>query len=165
MRNQKILYYRPTRCDSQKLKALFSPLKMPVQDPTKVSKVVVHPLVLLSVVDHFNRMGKVGNVKRVVGVLLGSNRQGVLDVSNSFAGQFTRINQFLKVANIPRACQAVICEFGHLESKSGSESRHLESESRRIRTTSIFLNPNPDPVTSNPNPERTQLVTEGPRWQ
>ena len=59
---------------------------MPVQDPTKVSKVVVHPLVLLSVVDHFNRMGKVGNVKRVVGVLLGSNRQGVLDVSNSFAG-------------------------------------------------------------------------------
>ena len=61
---------------------------MPVQDPNKVTKVVVHPLVLLSVVDHFNRMGKVGNMKRVVGVLLGSNRQGVLDVSNSFAGMF-----------------------------------------------------------------------------
>ena len=59
---------------------------MPVSDPSKISKVVVHPLVLLSVVDHFNRMGKVGNAKRVVGVLLGSNRQGVLDVSNSFAG-------------------------------------------------------------------------------
>ena len=57
-----------------------------VKIPTKVEKVVVHPLVLLSVVDHFNRMGKVGNVKRVVGVLLGSNRQGVLDISNSFAG-------------------------------------------------------------------------------
>ena len=57
-----------------------------VKIPTKVDKVVVHPLVLLSVVDHFNRMGKVGNVKRVVGVLLGSNRQGVLDISNSFAG-------------------------------------------------------------------------------
>ena len=53
----------------------------------KLEKVVVHPLVLLSVVDHFNRMGKVGNVKRVVGVLLGSNRQGILDVSNSFAGK------------------------------------------------------------------------------
>ena len=52
-----------------------------------VSKVVVHPLVLLSVVDHFNRMDKVGNIKRVVGVLLGSTRQGVLDVSNSFAGK------------------------------------------------------------------------------
>ena len=60
---------------------------MPVQDPHKLSKVVIHPLVLLSVVDHFNRMGKVGNVKRVVGVLLGSHRQGVLDVSNSFAGE------------------------------------------------------------------------------
>ncbi|KAI8790329.1 26S proteasome non-ATPase regulatory subunit 7-like [Biomphalaria glabrata] len=57
-------------------------------DHHKISKVVVHPLVLLSVVDHFNRMGKVGNVKRVVGVLLGSNRQGILDVSNSFAVPF-----------------------------------------------------------------------------
>ena len=61
--------------------------KEPVLKALKVDKVVVHPLVLLSVVDHFNRMGRVGNVKRVVGVLLGSNRQGVLDVSNSFAGE------------------------------------------------------------------------------
>lgn len=54
-----------------------------------VNKVIVHPLVLLSVVDHFNRMGKIGNQKRVVGVLLGCWRQkGVLDVSNSFAGKF-----------------------------------------------------------------------------
>lgn len=51
------------------------------------NKVVVHPLVLLSVVDHFNRMDKIGNQRRVVGVLLGSWRaKGVLDVSNSFAG-------------------------------------------------------------------------------
>lgn len=51
------------------------------------NKVVVHPLVLLSVVDHFNRMDKLGNQKRVVGVLLGSWRtNGILDVSNSFAG-------------------------------------------------------------------------------
>ena len=62
---------------------------MPSLDAPKVSKVVVHPLVLLSVVDHFNRMDKVGNVKRVVGVLLGSNRSGQLDVSNSFAGGYT----------------------------------------------------------------------------
>lgn len=54
----------------------------------KIKKVVVHPLVLLSVVDHFNRMGKVGNQKRVCGVLLGSLRQNVLDVSNSFALPF-----------------------------------------------------------------------------
>jgi len=61
---------------------------MPTTD-LPVSKVVVHPLVLLSVVDHFNRMGKIGNQKRVVGVLLGSWRaKGVLDVSNSFAVPF-----------------------------------------------------------------------------
>jgi len=51
----------------------------------KIEKVVVHPLVLLSVVDHFNRMGKIGNSQRVVGVLLGSLKNKVLDVSNSFA--------------------------------------------------------------------------------
>lgn len=54
-----------------------------------VSKVVVHPLVLLSVVDHFNRMGKIGHQDRVVGILLGSwKEKGVLDVSNSFAVPF-----------------------------------------------------------------------------
>ncbi|XP_050732248.1 26S proteasome non-ATPase regulatory subunit 7-like isoform X1 [Eriocheir sinensis] len=54
-----------------------------------VSKVVVHPLVLLSVVDHFTRMTKIGSTRRVVGVLLGSWRaRGVLDVSNSYAVPF-----------------------------------------------------------------------------
>ena len=53
-----------------------------------IDKVVVHPLVLLSVVDHFNRIGKTGNVQRVVGVLLGSRRNKILDISNSFAGNF-----------------------------------------------------------------------------
>lgn len=53
------------------------------------TKVIIHPLVLLSVVDHYTRMSKIGNQKRVVGVLLGCWKQkGVLDVSNSFAGEF-----------------------------------------------------------------------------
>lgn len=74
---------------------ILSPLQTQIHPPSqtmsmnevKVSNVIVHPLVLLSVVDHFNRMGKIGNQKRVVGVLLGCWRQkGVLDVSNSFAG-------------------------------------------------------------------------------
>jgi 26S proteasome regulatory subunit N8 len=56
---------------------------------TVMDKVVVHPLVLLSVVDHFNRMDKTGTKNRVVGCLLGSWRgKGVLDVSNSFAVPF-----------------------------------------------------------------------------
>jgi len=54
----------------------------------KIDKVVVHPLVLLSVVDHFNRMGKIGNSQRVVGVLLGSLKNRILDISNSFALPF-----------------------------------------------------------------------------
>merc|ERR1712025_770045 len=63
-------------------------------ETTEVSKsdstiVTVHPLVLLSVVDHFNRMSKIGNQKRVVGVLLGSwSSKTHLDVSNSFAVPF-----------------------------------------------------------------------------
>lgn len=48
-------------------------------------KVTVHPLVLLSVVDHYNRVAK-DTKKRVVGVLLGSVSKGEVDVTNSFAG-------------------------------------------------------------------------------
>ncbi|CAI5439199.1 unnamed protein product [Caenorhabditis angaria] len=54
-----------------------------------VSKVTVHPLVLLSVVDHFNRVSKTQSVKRVVGVLLGSMKKDkTLDIGNSFAVPF-----------------------------------------------------------------------------
>ncbi|XP_070574221.1 26S proteasome non-ATPase regulatory subunit 7-like [Ptychodera flava] len=64
----------------------------------QIEKVVVHPLVLLSVVDHFNRMGKVGNQKRVCGVLLGSLRKDhVLDISNSFAVPFDEDDKDLAV--------------------------------------------------------------------
>ena len=59
----------------------------------KIDKVVVHPLVLLSVVDHFNRMGKIGNSQRVVGLLLGSLKNKILDVSNSFARKCRRDDQ------------------------------------------------------------------------
>ena len=57
---------------------------MPLRAP---SRVVVHPIVLLSVVDHFNRLSKIGNQRRVVGVLLGSWRKGgIVDIATSFAG-------------------------------------------------------------------------------
>jgi 26S proteasome regulatory subunit N8 len=71
-------------------------------------KVVVHPLVLLSVVDHYNRVSGNKSKARVVGALLGfpvqlylcmnlkklksfnlgSVKNNVLDVSNSFAVPF-----------------------------------------------------------------------------
>jgi len=57
---------------------------MPAQEPTLV---VVHPLVLLSVVDHYHRVAR-DTSKRVVGVLLGEAHKGRVDVSNSFAVPF-----------------------------------------------------------------------------
>ncbi|RWS24730.1 26S proteasome non-ATPase regulatory subunit 7-like protein [Leptotrombidium deliense] len=69
--------------DATKMKEVKISGELPVQ------KVVVHPLVLLSVVDHFNRMGKIGNQRRVVGILLGGFKgKGCLDISNSFAVPF-----------------------------------------------------------------------------
>ena len=49
--------------------------------------VVVHPIVLLSAVDHYNRVAK-DTKKRVVGMLLGESSKGVLDITNSFAVPF-----------------------------------------------------------------------------
>lgn len=50
--------------------------------------VTVAPLVLLSVVDHYNRTEAFkSKTKRVVGVLLGHNDGDNVRVSNSFAGE------------------------------------------------------------------------------
>src|SRR5690349_3824197 len=51
-----------------------------------VSLVVVHPIVLLSVVDHYNR---IQSDRRVVGVLLGTNENGRVEVTSSYAGFFS----------------------------------------------------------------------------
>jgi 26S proteasome regulatory subunit N8 len=50
-------------------------------------QVVVHPLVLLSVVDHYTRVAK-DTRKRTVGVLLGQYSRGRIDVTNSYAVPF-----------------------------------------------------------------------------
>ncbi len=50
--------------------------------------VVVHPTVLLSIVDHYNRVAS-GTKKRVVGVLLGEyGDNSILDVTNCYAVPF-----------------------------------------------------------------------------
>eukprot|EP01132_Coremiostelium_polycephalum_P010956 gene10956-13420_t len=48
---------------------------------------IVHPTVLLSVVDHYNRVAK-DTKKRVVGALLGSNNKGVVDITNCYGVPF-----------------------------------------------------------------------------
>jgi 26S proteasome regulatory subunit N8 len=57
------------------------------------TQVVVHPLVLLSCVDHYNRVAK-GTKKRVVGILLGQNtlKDKTINVANSFAGIYEPIS-------------------------------------------------------------------------
>ncbi|KAJ1631849.1 maintenance of mitochondrial structure and function-domain-containing protein [Pavlovales sp. CCMP2436] len=49
--------------------------------------VVVHPIVLLNAVDHYNRVAR-DTKRRVVGILLGEISRGVYDVTSSFAVPF-----------------------------------------------------------------------------
>ena len=48
----------------------------------------VHPIVLLSVVDHYNRVCQKNRNKRVIGIILGESSKGNLDVTNCYAIPF-----------------------------------------------------------------------------
>ena len=53
-----------------------------------LADVIVHPLVLLSVADHYHRVAR-GTRKRVIGLLLGQSLPGgTMDITNSFALPF-----------------------------------------------------------------------------
>lgn len=57
-----------------------------IAEPSKIVK--IHPTVLLSVVDHYNRIAG-GTRKRVIGTLLGEyGDQGILEVTNCYAVPF-----------------------------------------------------------------------------
>lgn len=62
----------------------------------QATKVVIHPIVLLSVVDHYNRVAK-DTKKRVVGMLLGQVSKGVVDVLNCYAVPFEEDERDLKI--------------------------------------------------------------------
>ncbi len=65
---------------------------METTSATSAAEVVVHPLVLLSVADHFNRaVGNRANT-RVVGALLGSRSGRTVDITNSFGVPFEEDN-------------------------------------------------------------------------
>jgi len=56
-------------------------------DPPK--EVKIHPLVLLSAVDHYVRINnRISSGKRVVGILLGNRQGDALDINNSYAVPF-----------------------------------------------------------------------------
>jgi 26S proteasome regulatory subunit N8 len=54
----------------------------------QITQANVHPLVLLSIVDHFNRVNLKQRNKRVVGALLGNVVDDVVEVVNSYAIPF-----------------------------------------------------------------------------
>ena len=53
-----------------------------------IELVAVHPIVLLSVVDHYNRVCQRNRNRRVIGVILGESSKGTLDVTNCYAIPF-----------------------------------------------------------------------------
>lgn len=69
--------------DLQKLKKIV----MSLLNQTSVREVIIHPLVLLSVADHYHRVAK-DTSRRVVGALLGTRSGHTIDVTNSFAVPF-----------------------------------------------------------------------------
>ena len=77
--------------------------------PPAIDQVVVHPLVLLSVVDHYNRVAK-DTKKRVVGVILGESYKGRIDATNSFAGARRRAARTDLGVPVPACCARVGAE-------------------------------------------------------
>ncbi len=73
-----------THAERGRLARTRSPAKMAAKEPEQV---IVHPLVLLNVVDHYNRVAK-DTQRRVVGILLGESDKGRVDCTNSFAVPF-----------------------------------------------------------------------------
>lgn len=70
----------------------FKPESLNSLSSTRDIKVIVHPLVLLSTVDHYKRIAH-GTGKRVVGVLLGEVIREKVDITNSFAIPFEEDNR------------------------------------------------------------------------
>jgi len=72
---------------------------MPITEVTPTN-VIIHPLVLLSVVDHYNRVAK-NTKKRVVGVLLGQwNPDNTVNVANSYASMYIYIFEGSQYINL-----------------------------------------------------------------
>lgn len=63
----------------------WTPLNRLEQEPLGVK---IHPIALLSIVDHFERTVGQKKNKRALGVLLGVENNGILDVTNSYAVPF-----------------------------------------------------------------------------
>ena len=110
------------------------------------TEVVVHPLVLLSAVDHYSRVAK-DTRKRVVGVLLGSTFKGKCDVTNSFAVPFEEDlrnptvwyldHSFLEKMELKPAMKRLLAAATTAQMESSSETEKLEDSLRILRLRSV----------------------------
>ena len=84
----------------------------------------MHPLVLLSVVDHYNRVAR-DTRKRVVGVLLGEASKGSIQVTNAFGGALRRVKSLPRTAcDISWALQQVMFAVQSLSRRTTGTHRY-----------------------------------------
>ena len=103
-----------------------------------VDEVVVHPTVLLSVVDHYNRVAK-DTKKRVVGTLLGFYENGKLQVTNCYAVPFEEDLQDLDVYFFDQLYHEDM--FGMMERINGKEKIvGWYSTGKTIKKNDIHIN-------------------------
>ncbi|KAL7673955.1 hypothetical protein ACOME3_000238 [Neoechinorhynchus agilis] len=78
----------------------FTDILKPPRQVSRYDRVIIHPLVLLNAVDHYNRSDAViSEDERVVGVLLGTASGRVLDITNSFAVPFSEEGSYIWYLN------------------------------------------------------------------
>ncbi|KAM5560365.1 hypothetical protein ABKV19_021502 [Rosa sericea] len=110
-----------------------------------IEKVIVHPLVLLSIVDNYNRVAK-DTRKRVVGVLLGSTYKGVVDVSNSYAEDDKDPSIWFLDHNYHEAMYSMFKRINAKEHVVGWYSTGPKLRENDLDVHSLFHNYAPNPV-------------------
>jgi len=112
-------------------------------------EVIVHPLVLLSAVDHYNRTCK-DTKKRAVGVLLGSSFKGKCDVTNSFAVPFEEDSKNPKIWYIDHnyldSMERMFRKINAKERIVGFYSTGPKLKDSDIMIDEVFRRFHPDPV-------------------
>ncbi|ORZ23107.1 maintenance of mitochondrial structure and function-domain-containing protein [Absidia repens] len=126
--------------------------------------VQIHPLVLLSATDHYNRVAK-DTKKRVVGALLGQHKGKAINVANSFAVPFEEDEKdpavwFLDHNYIKAMSDMFKKVNGKI--KTGTHLSGPKLRSNDLEVSEIFkrYNPNPMLVIANVKPNDVEIPTD-----
>ena len=88
VRTQRLINSHPTVDGTRGDYSRYASRALIPESMLNLSRVVVHPLVLLSVTDHHARSVPRGSNKRVIGILLGQDNGKTINVANSFGIPF-----------------------------------------------------------------------------